>query len=84
MKKKILLFALVAISFTAIHAQTSSSVSFGGGIRLGLPVGDFGDAYSFGVGGELQCEARIANNVTIPFSAGYTRFIGKEILGERL
>lgn len=82
MKKRMILFAFVVIAFSSLQAQ--SNVGFSGGIRLALPVGDFGDSHSFGIGGEIQGEARLASNVTIPFSAGYTHFIGKEFLGTRL
>jgi hypothetical protein len=84
MSKRILFFALALFSISAIHAQTDKPVTFGGGIRLAYPTGDFGEGWGFGVGGELQGEARVASSVTIPFSAGYTRFIGKKFLGERL
>jgi hypothetical protein len=82
--KQLLMIALAAISFTSVSAQVNRPVSFGGGIRLGLPVGDFGKGYALGIGGEIEGEARLASNVAIPFSAGYTRFIGEKIGGVRI
>lgn len=82
MKKRMILFAFVVLAFSSLQAQ--SNVGFSGGIRLALPVGDFEDFYSFGVGAEFQGEASVASNVTIPFSAGYTRFFGKEFFGTRV
>jgi hypothetical protein len=84
MIKKILFVALAVCAFSAIHAQVDKPFTFGAGVRLAYPTGDFGEGWGFGVGGELQGEARVASSVTIPFSVGYTRFIGKKFLGERL
>jgi hypothetical protein len=83
MKKAIFAFAIAVASFAA-SAQTASKTQFGGGLRLGLPVGSFGDFHSFGIGAELQAEHRFSPNVSGVVSAGYTRFIGKEFLGERI
>lgn len=80
MKKVFLAFAIVAASFAA-NAQTASKTSFGGGVRVGLPVGTFGDFSSFGIGAELQAEHAFSSQITGTLTTGYNHFIGKEIGG---
>ena len=83
MKKILFVFAIVAGSFAA-NAQETSSASgfkFGGGLRFGLPIGDFGDAYGFALGAELQGEYMFSPNVSGTITTGYTRFMGKTISG---
>ena len=76
MKRIVFAIAIVAASFAA-NAQDGKT-SFGGGLRLGLPVGDFGDAYGFGIGAELQGEHHFSSNVSGTLTTGYMHFSGKD------
>lgn len=83
MKKAILMLALVAGTAVGVNAQAPDGFQFGAGLRLGLPIGDFGDTHSFGIGGELQGEYGFSEKFSGIISSGYTSFFGKEftILG---
>lgn len=85
MKKLILSFgAVVALTAASFAQSSSSSFTVAGGVRLGVPIGSFSDSHSFGIGGELQGEAKITDNVSIPISAGYTHFFGKDVDGYKV
>lgn len=77
MKKVILAVAIIFATFINASAQPTEGFSFGAGVRLALPIGDFGDYYSFGVGGELQGEYGFSDKVSGVFTTGYTNFFGK-------
>jgi hypothetical protein len=81
MKKKLLILAVLFVSIISVNAQSKSSSSdgfvFGGGINLGLPLGDFGDGWSFGIGVKLQAEKMFTDQVSGIASIGYTDFFGK-------
>jgi len=67
--------AAVALFFsTNVHAQ--SSPKFGIGLNVGAPTSN---AYSFAIGGDLRYQFDIDKQLSIPITAGYTRFIGKEV-----
>ncbi len=57
MKKVLFSLAILAASFGA-NAQSESSsnsgLKFSIGVDLGLPIGDFADINSFGIGGSVQ------------------------------
>ncbi len=76
--KKIFLMIVVASASIAASAQAPTGVQFGGGIRLALPVGDFSNSHSFGVGAELQAEYGFSEKVSGIFSTGYSSFFGKK------
>ncbi|MCR6720588.1 MAG: hypothetical protein NVV59_09890 [Chitinophagaceae bacterium] len=79
MKRILIAFScLFAISFTA-SAQPSEGLSFGAGLRASLPIGDFADGYSFGIGAELQAEYGFSSNLSGVFTTGYSSFFGKEV-----
>jgi len=78
MKKLLLIPVLFFAVFTA-NAQAPDGFQFGGGIRVGLPIGDFSETHSFGIGGELQGEFGFSDNFSGIITAGYTSFFGKTI-----
>lgn len=78
MKKVILAVAIIFAGFINVNAQPTEGFSFGAGIRLGLPIGDFGDVSSFGVGGELQGEYGFSEMFSGVITTGYTNFFGKD------
>ena len=81
MKKVLFLFALIALVHVA-RAQESKSLAkgfhLGAGINAGLPVGDFSDTHSFGIGAEIQGEYILLDKLSIFGSTGYTNFFGKK------
>lgn len=67
--------AAVALFFsTNVNAQ--SSPKFGIGLNVGVPTSN---AYSFTIGGDLRYQFDIDKQLSVPITAGYTRFMGKEI-----
>ncbi len=77
--KKLLLLPVVFFAVFAVNAQAPDGFQLGGGIRLGLPIGDFSDSYSFGIGGELQGEFGFSDNFSVIITTGYNSFFGKTI-----
>jgi opacity protein-like surface antigen len=81
MKKLILLTAIAGIfTFSNVKAQDAamSGPKLGIGAEFGFPMGDFGDAYKFGVGGSLLYQHPIADKLNLTGSAGYLSFTGKD------
>ncbi|RZK44093.1 MAG: hypothetical protein EOO90_00080 [Pedobacter sp.] len=67
--------AAVAIFFsTNVNAQ--SSPKFGIGLNVGAPTSN---AYGVAVAGDLRYQFDVDKQLSIPITAGYTRFFGKEI-----
>ena len=79
--KAAMLIAIFAIAgFMGAKAQSSGSgFHFGAGVSLGLPIGNFGDFYSFGIGVEAQGEYMFSEKVSGVINSGYTSFIGKTV-----
>ena len=66
--------AALAIFFTIdVDAQTRK---LGVGLNLGVPTND---AYNFTVGGDLRYQIDATKQLSVPITAGYTHFRGKEI-----
>jgi hypothetical protein len=76
MKKSFLIAAFMLAGIIAVNAQ--KGFRFGAGVRLGLPIGDFGDYYSFGVGGEIQGEYGCSEKFSVLATTGYSSFFGKD------
>src|SRR5688572_21776200 len=83
MKKVLFVFAIAMLSFGAVNAQEAAAggFHFGGGLRLAIPMGDFKESHSFGIGVELQGEYMFSDMVSGTITTGYTSFMGKD-LGE--
>ena len=80
MKKLLLVVSFVVASLLGAKAQSDASgFHFGAGVHLGLPIGDFGDFYSFGIGVEVQGEYMFSDKFSGVINSGYTSFIGKKI-----
>jgi len=79
--KKLLFVTIFAIAgFIGANAQSEGSgFHFGAGINLGLPIGDFGDVSSFGIGVEAQGEYMFSEKFSGIFNSGYTSFLGKDV-----
>jgi hypothetical protein len=88
MKKIFLSAAILAASVTAASAQSKKAGTkpvFSAGVEAALPLGDFKQGYTFGLGATVQGEYPAVDKVGITLSAGYLSFAGKtvEFLGEK-
>src|SRR5690242_9938992 len=83
MKKVILSLAIIAAALTT-QAQDDKSFQLGAGINIGLPIGDAGDISNFVIGGELQGELGLSDNVKGLATVGYSHFLGKDFGGYKL
>lgn len=81
--KKVFLFVSIAMIsvFSAKAQDNASGFHFGGGVRLAMPIGDYSDFYTFGVGAELQGEYMFTEKVSATATAGYVHFLAKEFAG---
>ncbi|MEJ6979602.1 outer membrane beta-barrel protein [Pedobacter sp. P351] len=70
MKKILLLAVFAAAAFTASAQESRTRFSIG--LEAGLPVGDAGDVFSFGIGGTAKAEIPVAAKAFATVSAGYT------------
>src|SRR5579872_4971186 len=78
MKKTVLALAIIFASAITVKAQMAQGdFHFGVGLHLGLPIGDFHNVSSFGIGGEVQGEYAFSENLTGVATSGYTYFVGK-------
>lgn len=80
MKKLLFAATFVVAGFIGANAQSEGSgFRFGAGASLALPIGDWSDFWSFGVGVEAQGEYSFSEKVALVFNSGYTSFIGKKV-----
>lgn len=78
MKKLFFIAAFTAISFLGqAQDDASNPLKFSIGVEAALPLGTFGDAYSFGIGGSVQGDYSIAESLDLTLNAGYISFSGK-------
>ena len=85
MKKLFFIAALTAVSFAGnAQNETKKPLKFSIGLEAALPLGDFGDVSSFGIGGSAQADYSIAEKLAITLNAGYISFSGKTISGYKV
>jgi hypothetical protein len=81
--KKVLLALTVAIFLiTSLNAQKRTSATpiiFSLGIEPAIPIGNFQDVYSFGIGASLQGEYNPADDLGLTLNTGYINYSGKNI-----
>ncbi len=85
MKKLFLAFIFLLFTLHSVNAQEKESiphVSISLGGEISLPLGLFGDVYSFGVGASAQGNFRIGNNKALTLNAGYINYFIKAIYGK--
>jgi hypothetical protein len=75
MKKISITFAAVALAGSLMAQENRASV----GLEAALPMGDFGDAVGFGIGGSVGYEMPVGDNLGLMIQAGYISFAGKSI-----
>jgi hypothetical protein len=79
MKKITRFFACSAIAlmlFAGLNAKAQMP-KLGVGLNAGLPTTD--DYYKIALGADLRLQFNVAKQLSIPFTVGYTNFVGKEI-----
>jgi len=84
MKKVLLSLAIVTIATLSANAQSDSKSSdsqfkLDVGVKGGIPLGNFGDVSSFGIGGFLKAAIPASDNIDLSLTAGYTSFSGKTV-----
>ena len=67
---------IAAVAFAGGLMAQENRVSVG--LEVGLPMGDFADVSSIGIGGTLGLELPIADKIGLVAQAGYISFMGKE------
>lgn len=76
--KKLMIAAFAVFAFAQVNAQ-----EFKGGINLGLPVGDAGDAYTFNITADLSYLWDVADSFQAGLATGLSYNFGDSIdLGE--
>lgn len=71
---------LVVVVAATTYAQAQDKpVTFSIGAEGLLPVGDFNDTHSFGIGGTVQAEYKPAEDLGLTVNAGYITYSGKTI-----
>lgn len=80
--------AILAIGVLKVSAQKKSEeaggLKFSVGLEAALPVGDLKTGYSFGIGGSVQADYKLAENFAVTLNAGYLNFIGKTVFGLKI
>lgn len=85
MKKLLLVFAISTIAtYVSAQEKRDKPILISVGVEGSLPIGDFGDFYSFGIGGSLQGEYKAARELGITLNAGYLNYTGKTVAGTKI
>lgn len=81
MKKVLLIAALTAVSFAgfAQDDKGGKKLSFSVGVEAALPIGDYADSYSIGIGGTVQGDYNVNDKFAITLNSGYITYSGKSI-----
>jgi len=77
MKKLFLAIAIAAISVTSYAQKGTNQIGVGGDV--GIPIGDFGDAFKTGFGGYAKGLFGIGEAGQITFTTGYSAFKAKNL-----
>jgi hypothetical protein len=88
LKISALALAFAAFSFVSAKAQTTtptststtttaSGVRFSIGVDAGIPTGKLSDNYNWNIGGSVQADIPVANNLFVTVNAGYNSIQGK-------
>jgi len=82
MKKVFLALTIVTLLIASVNAQKGTSATpiiFSFGLEPAIPIGNFQDIYSFGIGGSLQGEYNPADDLGLTLNVGYISYSGKNI-----
>lgn len=77
MKKLLLAIVIIALGFSA----SAQNGNFNVGVNLGLPTGDAGDFYTFGLGLEVNYLFEVSETFDVGPSISYTHFFGDDVAG---
>jgi len=75
---------LLATSAIAVKAQTtpvtpsSGGIIYSVGVETGISTGNFKDTHKGNIGGSIQADIPVANQLYATVTAGYTNFFGKD------
>lgn len=75
--KKVLLSVLFIAAFSVVKAQKGNN-QIGVAAEVGIPTGDFGDAFKTGFGGSVKGLYGVGTAGQITFTTGYTGYKAKE------
>ena len=76
--RKVLLVLAAVFALGAAKAQTGKN-QIGVGLEVGLPMGDFGDAFKTGFGGSLKYLHGVGSAGQVTLTTGYTTFSAKDV-----
>ena len=76
--KKILSFLFVFLLFSSITFSQNTGISLGAQAGIAIPMGDFGDGYKMGFGGQGNFAYKINPMLNVTGSIGYLTWSGKE------
>lgn len=72
--KKLLAVAIVALCLVGTASAQQGAMSVGGGLNLGLPLGDFANGAGFGFGFQARFQYGLSNDLALAGSLGYISF----------
>ncbi|MEX2115666.1 MAG: outer membrane beta-barrel protein [Bacteroidota bacterium] len=75
--KKLLSVFVVALCLAGTASAQEGAMSVGGGLNLGLPMGDFGNIAGFGFGFQARFQYGLTNDLALAGSFGYISFSEK-------
>jgi hypothetical protein len=66
---------------TSTSTTTKSGIRYSIGVDAGIPVGDFKDSHKWNLGGSVQADIPVANQLFVTVNAGYNNIFGKKDVG---
>lgn len=66
---------------TTTSTTTSNGIRYSIGVEAGVPTGSFNDAYKWNLGGSLQADIPVANQLFVTINAGYNNVFGEKNIG---
>ena len=68
-------------STTTTSTTTSGGIRYSIGVDAGIPTGTFNNAYKWNLGGSVQADIPVANQLFVTVNAGYNNVFGETITG---
>ncbi|TWR29679.1 outer membrane beta-barrel protein [Mucilaginibacter pallidiroseus] len=80
----VLAFAGLSVAAKAQSTSSTSTTTNGGirysiGVEAGVPTGNFNNAYKWNLGGSLQADIPVANQLFVTVNAGYNNVFGETL-----
>lgn len=66
---------------TTTSTTTKSGIRYSIGVETGIPIGDFKDTHKWNLGGSVQADIPVAQQLFVTVNAGFNNFFGKTITG---